>query len=130
RRRARGSGSSGFARPGGRAGGAGAAAGPPHRTRRGRRGAGERAGRAAARGREPLSLLALGAEFQLRLSATVAAAWADGGSRAGDRADGRPALVAALTGRLAPAAQFWLGIDPGQVDAVLYEDTGWGRLAL
>jgi hypothetical protein len=88
------------------------------------------AGRAAARQRELLSLLALGTEFQLRLTATVAAAWADGGSRAGDRAAGRPALVAALTGRLAPAAQSWLGIDPGQVDAVLHEDTGWGRLAL
>jgi hypothetical protein len=96
----------------------------------GRQRAADEAERAAARRRELLSLLALGAEFQLRLSATVAAAWADGGSRAGDRAAGRPALVAALTGRLAPAAQSWLGIDPGQVDAVLHEDTDWGRLAL
>lgn len=98
--------------------------------RPGRQRAAEEAERAAARRRELLSLLALGTEFQLRLSATVAAAWADGGSRAGDRAAGRPALVAALSGRLAPAAQSWLGIDPGQFDAVLHEDTGWGRLAL
>ena len=98
--------------------------------RPGRQRGAREAERAAARRRELLSLLALGTEFQLRLSATVAAAWADGGSRAGDRAAGRPALVAALTGRLAPAAQSWLGIDPGQVEAVLHEDTGWGRLAL
>jgi hypothetical protein len=98
--------------------------------RPGRQRGAQEAERAAARRRELLSLLALGTEFQLRLSATVAAAWADGGSRAGDRAAGLPALVAALTGRLAPAAQSWLGIDPGQVEAVLHEDTGWGRLAL
>jgi hypothetical protein len=86
--------------------------------------------RAAARRAELLSLLALGAEFQFRLSATVAAAWADAGSRAGDRRAGQPALVAALTGRLAPAAQSWLGIDPAQVEVALHEDEGWGRLAL
>jgi hypothetical protein len=106
------------------------AAGSSHLIRPRRQGAADEAERAAARRRELLSLLALGAEFQLRLSATVAAAWADGGSRAGDRAAGRPALVAALTGRLAPAAQSWLGIDPGQVEAVLHEDAGWGRLEL
>jgi hypothetical protein len=86
--------------------------------------------RAAAGRAELLSLLGLGAEFQFRLSATVAAAWADGGSRAGDRDVGRPALIAALTGRLAPAAQSWLGIDPAQVEGDLHEDEGWGRLAL
>jgi hypothetical protein len=96
----------------------------------GRRRARDEAERAAARRAELLSLLALGAEFQFRLSAAVAAAWADGGSRAGDRATGRPALVAALTGRLAPAAQSWLGIDPGQVEVAVHEDAGWGRLAL
>jgi hypothetical protein len=87
-------------------------------------------GRAAASRAELLSLLALGAEFHFRLSATVAAAWADGGSRAGERAAGRPALVAALTGRLAPAAQSWLGIDPGQVEVGLHEGAGWGRLEM
>jgi hypothetical protein len=86
--------------------------------------------RASARRRELFSLLALGPEFQLRLSATVAAAWADGGSRAGERDTARPALVAALAGRLAPAAQAWLGVDPDRVDVSLHEDEGWGRLAL
>ena len=75
-----------------------------------------------------LSVLALGAEFQFRLSATVAAAWADGGSRAGDAAARRPALVAALAGRLAPAVRAWLGTDPDLVDATPHEGPGWGRL--
>ncbi len=86
--------------------------------------------RASARRTELFYLFALGPEFQLRLSATVAAAWADGGSRASDRDAGRPALVAALAGRLAPAAQAWLGVDPGRVDVSLHEGEGWGRLAL
>jgi hypothetical protein len=86
--------------------------------------------RASARRRELFSLLALGPEFQLRLSATVAAAWADGGGRAGERDAARPALVAALAGRLAPAAQAWLGVDPDRVDVSLHEDDGWGRMAL
>jgi hypothetical protein len=86
--------------------------------------------RQSERRTELFSLLALGREFQLRLAATVAAAWADGGSRAADRDSGRPALVAALTGRLAPAAQAWLGVDPDRVDVSLHEGEGWGRLAL
>jgi hypothetical protein len=77
-----------------------------------------------------LSVLALGADFQFRLSATVAAAWAGGGSRAGDAAARRPALVAALAGRLAPAAAAWLGIDPDLVDVVPHDGPGWGRLDL
>ena len=75
-----------------------------------------------------LSLLALGGEFQFRLSATVAAAWADGGGRAGDAAAHRPALVAALAGRVAPAAAAWLGTEPDLVDVVPHEGPGWGRL--
>jgi hypothetical protein len=86
--------------------------------------------RAIERRMELFSLLALGPEFQLRLSATVAAAWADGGSRAAERDSTRPALVAALAGRLAPAAQAWLGVDPGRVDVSLHEGQGWGRLSL
>jgi hypothetical protein len=86
--------------------------------------------RATARRRELFSLLALGPEFQLRLSATVAASWADSGSRAGEHDAARPALVAALAGRLAPAAQAWLGVDPGRVDVSLHEGAGWGRLAV
>jgi hypothetical protein len=89
----------------------------------------DRIRRASERRTELFSLLALGPEFQLRLSATVAAAWADGGSRGADHDSGRPALVAALAGRLAPAAQAWLGVDPGQVDVSLYEGEGWGRLS-
>jgi hypothetical protein len=79
---------------------------------------------------ELMTLLALGPDFQWRLSASVAAAWAGGGGRAGGRDNARPALVAALAGRLAPAAQAWAGIDPGQVDVSVHEDAGWGRLAL
>lgn len=90
----------------------------------------DEAERAMARRADLLSLLALGPAFQWRLAATVAAAWADGGSRAGGRDGGRPALVAALAGRLAPAAQDWLGIDPGRVEVALHEDAGWGSLAL
>jgi hypothetical protein len=86
--------------------------------------------RASARRRELFSLLALGPEFQFRLSATVAAAWADGGSRAGDRDAARPALVAALAGRLAPVVQAWTGVDPDRVDVSLHEGEGWGRLAV
>jgi hypothetical protein len=83
-----------------------------------------------ARQIELLRLLALGPEFQLRLSGTVAAAWSAGGSRVSDRAAGRPALVAALAGRLAPAAQSWLGIDPDRADISLHEGPGWGQLAM
>ena len=82
------------------------------------------------RTRQLLSLLALGPGFQLRLSATVAAAWAEGGSRAADRAAARAALVAALAGRLAPAAQTWLDLDPDQIEVTLHEGAGWGRLAM
>jgi hypothetical protein len=84
--------------------------------------------RDAERRAELLSVLALGSEFQFRLSATVAAAWADGGSHAGDPTAGRPALVAALAGRVAPAVAAWLGTGPDRVDVVPHEGTGWGRL--
>jgi hypothetical protein len=74
---------------------------------------------------ELLSLLALGPAFQVRLAATVAASWQD---RA--MAGHRPVLTAALTGRLAPVAQAWLGIDPARVMAYPHEGPGWGRLEL
>jgi hypothetical protein len=77
---------------------------------------------------EMLLLLALGPAFQMLLSGLVAAAWSDGGARASDRPYHRPALEAALTGRLAAVAAPWLGISPDQVDARLHEGTGWGRL--
>jgi hypothetical protein len=73
-------------------------------------------------------LFALGQEFQWRLSGAVAAAWS--ADRPGhDRAAARPALTAALAGRLAPIAQAWLGADPGRVDVTLHDGPGWGRLA-
>jgi hypothetical protein len=77
-----------------------------------------------------LSLLALGPAFQMLLSGAVAAAWSDGGARAGERPGHHPELEAALTGRLAPAAAGWLGLDPDQVEARLHEGAGWGRLEL
>jgi hypothetical protein len=79
---------------------------------------------------ELLSLFALGHGFQLRLSAQVAAAWSDGGPAAapGGPATARPALVAALAGRLAPAAGPWAGLDPDAVQATLHEGPGWGTV--
>lgn len=82
---------------------------------------------AEARAAGLMLLLALGTPFQLRLTAAVAAAWsADAPGR--DRAAAGPALAAALTGRLAPVAQQWLGIDPRQVEARLHDGAGWGEL--
>ncbi|HEX4062522.1 MAG TPA: hypothetical protein VHY58_16015 [Streptosporangiaceae bacterium] len=82
-----------------------------------------------ARGRriELLTLFALGPAFRLCLAAEVVMAWA-GGDRAGDLAANRPALVAALTGRLAPAVAAWLGVEPDGVTASLYTGAGWGRM--
>jgi hypothetical protein len=84
--------------------------------------------RALARRTELLSLFALGRDFQARLSAQVVSAWSGAGTSAGPRELGRarPALVAALTGRLAPAAGPWAGLDPDEVRATLHEDPGWG----
>lgn len=96
--------------------------------------------RAQGRRADLLSLFALGRDFQLALSAEVAAAWSaagrtpDGPPRppapARDLAAARPALTAALTGRLAPAAASWLGIEPDQVQAIPHEGGGWGRAEL
>lgn len=74
-----------------------------------------------------LELMALGTEFQFRLSGTVAAAWA-GEARARQRAERRPELAAALTGRFAPVAAGWLGADPDAVIVTPYEGPGWGWL--
>jgi hypothetical protein len=74
---------------------------------------------------ELLSLLALGPAFQFRLAGHVVAAHA---GRPG--AASRPALSAALAGRLAPIAEGWLGIDPEQVRARLHEGDGWGTVVL
>jgi len=72
-----------------------------------------------------LSLLALGYGFQVRLAGQVAAAHA---VRPDERA--RPALTAAITGRLALVAEQWLGIDPGQVEVSLHAGPGWGTTEL
>jgi hypothetical protein len=75
-----------------------------------------------------LSLLALGYGFQVRLAGQVAAAQADA---AGDRQGrARPALTAAMTGRLAPVAERWLGIDPDQVVVSLHTGPGWGSVEM
>ena len=82
-----------------------------------------------------LSLLALGYGFQVRLAGHVAAAHADAGAGSGQAAEGRarPALVAAMAGRLGPVAEQWLGIDPDQVVVSLHAgpgSSGWGSVEL
>lgn len=67
------------------------------------------------------SLLALGPGFQLRLSGHVADAHA---------ATPRPAMMTALTGRLALAARKWIGIHPDQVKVALHDGEGWGTSGL
>jgi len=64
-----------------------------------------------------VTLLALGPAFSFRLSGQVAAAHAE-------RLDpaNRPALIAAVQGRLAPAVERWTGIDPDQVTVALLSD--------
>jgi hypothetical protein len=81
--------------------------------------------RAQVRRTDMLSLLALGRGFQVRLIGHVAAAHAPVPDEAA-----RPALVAALTGRLAPVAEQWLGINPGQVAVTLHHGPGWGSVEL
>ncbi len=75
-----------------------------------------------------LRLLALGHAFQLRLCGAVAHAWSTDGQHSAERAGVRPTMTAALAGRLAPAAARWLGIDPGQVQAALHDEPGWGEI--
>jgi len=78
---------------------------------------------------EMIELLALGAALQFRLSGAVCAAWA-GPDKADERRARRPAFAAALTGRFAPAAAEWLGIDPDAITVVPYETPGWGAMEL
>ncbi len=85
---------------------------------------------AQARRAELIGLFALGRDFQLALSGTVAAAWSAGPAPGREPAAARPALAAALAGRLAPAAAGWLGIDPGAVRAELHDGPGWGAVEL
>jgi hypothetical protein len=76
------------------------------------------------------ALMGLGAPFQLRLSGAVAHAWSADGAHASDLADADPVLTAALAGRLAPAAQQWLGVDPDEAEASIHDGTGWGEIEL
>lgn len=78
---------------------------------------------------ELLELLALGPQFQFRLAGTVIAAWA-GPDRQEDRTARQAELSGVLTGRFAPAAQDWLGIDPDTVTVAPHEGAGWGHLQL
>jgi hypothetical protein len=77
---------------------------------------------------ELIRLLALGAPFQFRLSGAVAHAWSAEGEHAGRAAKVRPALTAALAGRLAPTAAQWLRIDPSEVDAAIHDGAQWGQI--
>jgi hypothetical protein len=84
--------------------------------------------RAARRRSDMLSLLALGYGFQVRLIGQVAAAHASRPEAAMEKI--RPTLVAAISARLAPVAEEWLGIDPGQVVVTLHRGPGWGSAEL
>ena len=78
-----------------------------------------------------LSLLALGYGFQVRLIGQVAEAHAGSPDEPMERAERvRPPLVAAITARLAPVAEEWLGIDPDQVMVSLHRGPGWGSVEL
>jgi hypothetical protein len=81
--------------------------------------------RVVDRNKDLLSLLALGYDFSVRLAGQVAAAHADPAV-----AGARPAMVAAITARLALVAEQWLGIDPDQVVVSLQDGPGWGRTEL
>jgi hypothetical protein len=89
------------------------------------------AGQDSQRRLDLLSLLALGTEFQVRLSGQVAAAYADRLDEPDELGRTiRSVLTAALLGRVALVAEQWLGIDPDQVEVSLYRGTGWGSVEL
>jgi hypothetical protein len=98
---------------------------PPGRQSPGRAALQAEMDRAAQRTADLLSLLALGPGFQLRLSGQVASAHA-----AEPTAATRPALVTALTSRIALVAEKWIGIDPDQVKASLHSGDGWGSAGM
>ena len=91
----------------------------------------QEAGQASQRRLDMLSLLALGTGFQIRLSGQVAAAYAGRLDEPDEHGRNvRSVLIAALSGRLAPVAERWLGIDPDQVEASLHQEPGWGSVEL
>jgi len=83
---------------------------------------------AARRRHDMLSLFALGYGFQVRLIGQVAEASCGRPQEVSEKI--RPSLVAAVTARLAPVAEQWLGIDPGQVVVTLHRGPGWGSAEL
>jgi hypothetical protein len=89
----------------------------------------EEAGEANQRRLDMLSLLALGTRFQVRLIGQVVAAHADRLDEPDEHGYSiRPALKAALAGRVALVAEQWLGIDPDQVEVSLHRhDPGGAR---
>jgi hypothetical protein len=92
----------------------------------------EEAGEANQRRLDMLSLLALGTGFQVRLIGQVVAAHADRLDEPDEHGHSiRPALKAALAGRVALVAEQWLGIDPDQVEvSLLPPGAGWGSVEL
>jgi len=91
----------------------------------------QEAGEASQRRLDILSLLALGTEFQIRLAGQVVAAHADRLDKPDEHGYSiRPALKAALAGRVALVAEQWLGIDPDQVEVSLHRGAGWGSAEL
>jgi len=92
----------------------------------------EEAGEANQRRLDMLSLLALGTGFQVRLIGQVVAAHADRLDEPDEHGNSiRPALKAALAGRVALVAEQWLGIDPDQVEvSLLPPGAGWGSVEL
>jgi hypothetical protein len=98
------------------------------RNRPGRPGPDPALERARARWDELRALLALGTDFQWRLSGTVAASWSEPEAGRDQEAAG-PALTAALAGRLAPVARAWPGVAPDRVTTGLHRGPGWGSVA-
>jgi hypothetical protein len=91
----------------------------------------QEAGEASQRRMDMLSLLALGTGFQIRLAGHVVAAHADRLDEPDEHGYSiRPALTAALAGRIALVAERWLGIDPDQVEVSLYHGASWGSVEL
>ena len=94
----------------------------------------EEAGDASQRRLDMLSLLALGTGFQVRLIGQVIAAHADRLDELDEHGYSiRPALKAALAGRVALVAEQWLGIDPDQVEVSLHppgSEPSWGSVEL
>ncbi len=94
----------------------------------------EEAGEANQRRLDILSLLALGTRFQVRLIGQVVAAHADRMDEPDEHGYSiRPALKAALAGRVALVAEQWLGIDPDQVEVSLHpprSEHSWGSVEL